>query len=160
VKHKKADLSSKSVRIENSKRTVQLEKPDKASSPKNIIPASIDIIPENKPGIPKVLPENPVLNMKPGATDLRQGPEKLKTVIKIRMERDPLDGNIYAFANKSRTTVKAVREKEFGTIMITSHLKEPVEWPEYQVNKPENIVTLSGKEKDDQLGKLGCPKNL
>jgi hypothetical protein len=168
MRNKKTDTSSKSVKIENNNHIVQQEKdnainkkPDETLSIKKVMPVSTSIIPEKQPDIPNALAENTVLIMKSGATDLRRGPKQLENVIQNRMGYDPSNGNMYGFANKPKKTLKIIQEKKDGTTLITRHLKEPAEWPEYQPpDKPGHTLTLSGQEKEDQLKKLGCPQEL
>jgi hypothetical protein len=74
---------------------------------------------------------------------------------------NPHDGNIRAYANRLKTTVKLVQEKPEGTTLITMNYNKPVKWPEYQPpENPGHTVTLSGKEKDKFLEERNCPKSL
>ncbi|GHT83206.1 hypothetical protein FACS1894137_03750 [Spirochaetia bacterium] len=100
------------------------------------------------------------LIIKSGTTDLRRGAKQLATDSKTRMG-NPHDGNIRAYANRFKTTVKLVQEKPDGTTLVTMSYNKPVEWPEYQPpDKEGHTVTLNGKEKDTFLEERNCPKAL
>jgi hypothetical protein len=102
----------------------------------------------------------PALIIKSGATDLRRGATKLfnDNITKIG---NPKNGDVWAYANKPKTTVKLVMKKPDNTCMVTVHYKQPVDWPEYQPSdKPGHTVTLQGNEKEKFLKDIGCPKDL
>jgi hypothetical protein len=139
---------------------VQKESPKIAFCQKGM-PAPNDSITKNENAVPKKAVKDQLLIMKSGATDLRRGAKELREITKERMAQDPSAGNMHAFANKPKTTIKILKNDDDGTIMVTKYLNKPVEWPPYQPNdKPGHTITLSGKEKDEQLEKLGCPKKL
>ncbi|GHV92494.1 hypothetical protein AGMMS50268_29970 [Spirochaetia bacterium] len=113
---------------------------------------------------PEIIVKQPtgdaVLIIKSGTTDLRRGAKQLATDSKTRMG-NPHDGNIRAYANRFKTTVKLVQEKQEGTTLVTMSYNKPVEWPEYQPpDKEGHTVTLNGKEKDKFLEERNCPKAL
>jgi hypothetical protein len=175
MKHKKTavpktqiETISENNKTKNSSHSIQSvnvnpvqEKQMKISPVQSAVPPSTNNIPENKRELPKALAKNPVLFMKSGATDLRRGVKQLGEITKNQMGQDPLDGNMHAFANKPKTTIKIVQKKEDGLALYTKYVIKPADWPGHQPpDKPGHIVTLAGKEKDNLLKKLGCPKEL
>ena len=42
----------------------------------------------------------------PGCTDMRYGYRKLSEIVRHRFLRDPMNGDVYIFMNKGRTTVR------------------------------------------------------
>ncbi|MDR2408886.1 MAG: IS66 family insertion sequence element accessory protein TnpB [Bacteroidales bacterium] len=134
-------------------KTVINEQPNVQASP----------ISENKPTeLPKKHPgkKEIVLVLKSGDTDLRRGPKALNELIK-RTGNNPQDGNMYAFSNV-KNTIKIIQQKDDGTEMLVKKTNAPINnWPEYkEKGLPGYMVVLTGKEKNDFLGKLGCPKTL
>ncbi|GHU97929.1 hypothetical protein FACS189483_05170 [Spirochaetia bacterium] len=119
-------------------------------TPKTVVPEIVI----NKPST------DTALIIKSGTTDLRRGAKQLATDSKTKMG-NPHDGNIRAYANRFKTTVKLVQEKPEGTTLVTMNYNKPVEWPEYQPpEKPGHTIALNGKEKDAFLEERNCPKSL
>jgi hypothetical protein len=175
MRHKKIDIeaiSDEKIPVKNTiknnshivqpmKPTSDQKKPVEVSPIQEVKPNSTDSGSKNEGDALNKLAKNPALSIKSGATDLRRGVKQLGEITKNRMGQDPLDGNMHAFANKPKTTIKIVQEKKDGTTLIVKYLKKPAEWPKYQPSdKPGHIVVLTGKEKDDQLKKLGFPQKL
>jgi hypothetical protein len=99
--------------------------------------------------------KKPALILKSGATDLRRGAKKLGTDGRTKMG-NPGDGNVRAYANKPKTTLKFVQNKPEMMSMVTMHYSNPIAWPEYQPpGQPGHTVILKGKEKDKFLTERG-----
>jgi len=115
-----------------------------------------DKCPENTQNKVNQSKKEPVLFLKSGATDLRRGANRLLSDKVTKISSNPLDGNIYTYANKQRTTVKAVQKRPDGIRMTTIHYEKSIEWPKYQPPGTKgHIVTLTGKKKEATLVKLG-----
>jgi hypothetical protein len=104
--------------------------------------------------------KNPAFIAKSGDTDLRRGLKALNKLVE-KTGRNPRDGNMYGFCNK-KDTVKIIQQKKDGVEMLVKKMFEVITfWPEYQPQgEPGYMIILTGKDKNDFLGKLGCPKTL
>jgi hypothetical protein len=103
------------------------KEPPKESSVQKARPSPPPAVPQKTIDTSKTLGKNPTLIMKSGATDLRRGAKQLRVIAKDRMGQDLLDGNMHAFANKPRTTVKVVQAKKDGATLLTKYFKEHVD---------------------------------
>ncbi|MDR1584200.1 MAG: hypothetical protein LBS55_13270 [Prevotellaceae bacterium] len=110
--------------------------------------------------VPETVVEKPSLILKSGDTDLRRGAKALKKLIETT-GYNPNDGNMYGFYNMQETA-KFIQHKKDGDAMLTKKRDVPVNiWPKYQPQgAPGYMVTLTGKDKDDFLGRIGCPREL
>jgi hypothetical protein len=111
----------------------------------------------------RTVKSGPALVCKSGATDLRRGINKLDTNAKINvmLEKHLADGDMIAFANKPKTTVKITRRKDDGTALLTKKFDKPIDWPKYQAfGTPGYVVTLTGKDKGKFLDDLNIPETL
>jgi hypothetical protein len=121
-----------------------------------------DNIPETESEKPhgNSTPKEPALILKSGDTDLRRGTKALNKLIETT-GNNPHDGNMYAFYNE-KDTVKIIQHKSDGDEMLVKKMNELIgDWPEYRPNgEPGYMVVLKGKEKDEFLGRIGCPKKL
>lgn len=58
-----------------------------------------------------------------GATDMRKGFDALSGVVRSRMGRDPLSGEVFIFVNRSRNTVKMLHWERGGLVIYHKRLE-------------------------------------
>jgi hypothetical protein len=103
------------------------------------------------------------LLIKSGATDMRRNEKSLGKMLKERMCEEIKANSLYAFANKNVNIVKVVHYKEDGSVsLFKNHAESKIaEWPKYQEKGNAGYtIRLTGKEKNNFLKSIGCPKDL
>ena len=58
-----------------------------------------------------------------GSTDMRKGFDTLCGVVRSRMGRDPLSGEVFIFLNRSRTTIKLLHWERGGLVIYSKRLE-------------------------------------
>ena len=89
--------------------------------------------------------------VKTGVTDLRRSETTLSEIIREKIHRDPNDGNIYAFSNKTQMIVKLVKRQDDGIVLYKKRFDSPIKWPEYD----KSSIILSEKESARFLKEIG-----
>lgn len=66
----------------------------------------------------------------PGATDMRKGAEGLVSLVRHRLEADPLSGHLFVFCNRRRSRIKILYWDGSGLWLCTKRLeKGTFQWP-------------------------------
>ena len=58
-----------------------------------------------------------------GSTDMRKGFDTLCGVVRSRMGRDPLSGEVFIFLNRPRTTIKLLHWERGGLVIYSKRLE-------------------------------------
>ncbi|GHV45776.1 transposase [Spirochaetia bacterium] len=88
--------------------------------------------------------------VRPGYTDLRKAVNGLTAMIQEQMEKDPFNGSVYLFCNRSRKLLKAVWWDKTGFWLSQKRLeKDKFPWPENEqeareINAEELGMLLAG----------------
>jgi transposase len=82
-----------------------------------------------------------------GATDMRKGFEGLFSLVKHRLNQDPLSGHLYVFCNRHRNRLKVLYWDRSGLWVCTKRLeKGRFAWPEITDAQAETPVALGPAE--------------
>src|SRR3954471_19575341 len=83
-----------------------------------------------------------------GATDMRKGFDGLFSIVKQRLEIDPLSGHLFLFCNRSRTRLKALYWDGTGLWVCAKRLERGrFSWPGVEAAEAGvNRVVISAEE--------------
>jgi transposase len=88
--------------------------------------------------------------VRPGATDMRKHINGLAAIVDSTMHQSPLSGNLFLFANRQRSTMKAVYWDRNGFCLWLKRLeKDRFPWPAdaeeaREITKDEVAMLLKG----------------
>ena len=100
------------------------------------------------------------LIIQPKPVDARWSVQGLSKNVAVVMDRDPSDGNMYAFINKWFTIMLIMQFTEKGPSVLKRKFEEEIDWPSLSSGTKDTTITLKGEEKNKFLQKTGCPKDL
>jgi transposase len=76
------------------------------------------------------IPENIIVYLKPGKTDMRKSINGLSLLVEQNMELDPFSGNYFVFCNKRRNIIKLLYWDRNGFSLWYKRLEEhKFKWP-------------------------------
>lgn len=82
--------------------------------------------------------------------DMRRGFDTLSGLVRNELGRNPLDGDVFVFLNKSRNTIKLLHWEHDGLVIYHKRLergtfpKPQIEAGKSQIRWPELILMLEG----------------
>jgi transposase len=89
------------------------------------------------------LPSHTRVYLALGSTDMRKSIDTLSILVQSRLELDPLSGNVFAFCNRRRTTIKVLYWDRNGFCLFCKRLeKHRFHWPETK----EQLREISPRE--------------
>lgn len=102
------------------------------------------------------------LVIKSGTTDLRRSERTLTELAEKNYSEGLKVDTLYAFSNKSKSTIKIVKLNNDASItMIKLKREKPYPWIAYKEKGTDGYtVELNGTEKRKFLKEIGCPENL
>ncbi|GHU24482.1 hypothetical protein FACS1894172_17680 [Spirochaetia bacterium] len=104
--------------------------------------------------------KEPSLTVQTKPVDARWSIQGLSKNVTTVMDKNPSDGNIYAFINKWFTIVLLLQYTEKGPVVLKKKLDDKTEWPSSTPLSKDTTITLNGLDKNKFLEDKGCPKNL
>jgi hypothetical protein len=103
------------------------------------------------------------LIIKPESVDGRWSVPGLSKNVSVIMDRDPNNGDIYAFINKGRNTVRLLANINQDGSMVDVKLQYPNQieyWPDKKTDKKDEVVVSTGQERNNFLMQLYFFENI
>jgi len=82
----------------------------------------------------------------PGCTDMRYGYRKLAEIVRHKFFRDPMNGDVYIFMNKTRTTVKMFQFENAAFYVHEKHFVEGYKFVKIDVEDEDRSYFITWED--------------